>query len=140
MHTEQDLYANVNGQSFSTSFNRATDQLQGASPILVNANLNYSPTKWENYKPTVTLVFSYFADRIAALGSGQIGNIVEKSVPTLDFVWKNNIGENIEINFSASNLLDPSIERVREGTPLGDIVLSGYKRGSNISLGFNYKF
>ncbi|SEE10373.1 TonB-dependent receptor [Polaribacter dokdonensis] len=140
MHTEQDLYANVNGQSFSTSFNRATDQLQGASPILVNANLNYSPTKWENYKPTATLVFSYFADRIDALGSGQIGNIVEKSVPTLDFVWKNNIGENIEINFSASNILDPSIERVREGTPLGDIVLSGYKRGSNISLGFNYKF
>jgi len=140
MHTEQDLYANVSGSAFTTSFNRATDQLQGASPILVNANINYSPTKWENYKPTATLVFSYFADRIDALGSGQIGNIVEKSVPTLDFVWKNNIGENIEINFSASNILDPRIERVREGTPLGDIVLSGYNRGSNISLGFNYKF
>ncbi len=140
MHTEQDLYANVNGQSFSTSFNRSTEQLQGASPFLINANLNYSPTKWENFKPTATLVFSYFADRIDALGSGQIGNIVEKSVPTLDFVWKNKIGENIEINFSASNILDPRIERVREGTPLGDIVLSGYNRGSNISLGFNYKF
>ncbi|MFY9241561.1 MAG: TonB-dependent receptor [Polaribacter sp.] len=140
MHTEQDLYANVVGRSFSTSFNRTTDQLQGASPYLINANINYSPTNWENYKPTATLVFSYFADRIDALGSGQIGNIVEKSVPTLDFIWRNKIGDNLEINLNAKNILDPSIERVREGTPLGDIVLSGYKRGSNISLGFNYKF
>ena len=140
MHTEQDLYASIVGSSFSTSFNRATEQLQGASPYLINANINYSPTKWENYKPMVSMVFSYFADRIDALGSGQVGNIVEKSVPTLDFIWQNKIGENMEINLNARNILDPTIERVRENTPLGDIVLSSYQRGANVSLGFKYKF
>ena len=140
MHTEQDLYASIVGSSFSTSFNRATEQLQGASPYLINANINYSPTKWENYKPMVSMVFSYFADRIDALGSGQVGNIVEKSVPTLDFIWQNKIGENMEINLNAINILDPTIERVRENTPLGDIVLSSYQRGANVSLGFKYKF
>ena len=88
----------------------------------------------------VSMVFSYFADRIDALGSGQVGNIVEKSVPTLDFIWQNKIGENIEINLNARNILDPTIERVRENTPLGDIVLSSYQRGANVSLGFKYKF
>jgi TonB-dependent receptor len=138
MHTKQDLN-DVNGL-FSTSFNRTSDQLQGASPLLINANINYSPTKWENYKPMASLVFSYFSDRIDALGAGQLGNIIEKSVPTLDFVWKNKIGENIEINLNASNILDPKITRLRENTPIGDVILSEYRRGSNISLGFNYKF
>jgi len=140
MHTEQDLYSNIDGQLFDTSFNRPTDQLQGASPFLMNANINYSPTKWENYKPVASLVFSYFSDRIDALGSGQIGNIIEKGVPTLDFIWKNKFGENTELNLKAQNLLDPKITRVREGTPIGDVTLSEFQIGMNISLSFKYNF
>lgn len=139
MHTEQDLKP-VNGV-FSTSFgDRTTEKLQGASPLLVNANLDYSPTHFENYKPTLSLVFSYFSDRIDALGSGTLGNIVEKSVSSLDFVWKNRFGENIEVNFSAKNLLDPNITRLRENTSFGDVILSQYKRGRGLSLGLKYKF
>ncbi|TXD52215.1 MULTISPECIES: TonB-dependent receptor [unclassified Polaribacter] len=138
MHTKQDL-KDVNGL-FSANFNRASDQLQGASPILLNANLTYSPTKFENYKPIASIVFSYFSDRIDALGAGQLGNIIEKSVSTLDFVFKNQIGENIEINLNARNLLDPNITRLRENTSLGDVILSEYQIGRTISIGFNYKF
>ena len=46
----------------------------------------------------------------------------------------------MELNLNARNILDPTIERVRENTPLGDIILSSYQRGANISLGFKYKF
>lgn len=138
MKTNQDL-KDINGL-FSANFNRNSDKIQGASPILINANINYSPTKFKNYKPIASLVFSYFSDRIDALGAGQLGNIIEKGVPTLDVVWKNKIGENLEINLNAKNLLDPKITRLRENTSLGDVVLSEYKRGSTISLGFNYKF
>jgi TonB-dependent receptor len=138
MDTEQDLKPN-NGL-FSVSFDRTKDKLQGASDLLINANVNYSPTQFENYKPIASLVFSYFSDRIDALGSGQLGNIVEKSVSTLDFIWKNKIGEKWELNLSAKNLLDPSIRRVREGTSFGDITLSEYKRGITAGLGVKYKF
>jgi TonB-dependent receptor len=138
MHTEQDLKDAAG--LFSATFNRDTDELQGASPILVNANITYSPTNFENYKPMASLVFSYFSDRIDALGAGQLGNIVEKGVPTLDFVWKNKIGEDLEINLNARNLLDPKITRLRENTSIGDVILSEYKIGSTISLGLNYKF
>jgi hypothetical protein len=95
---------------------------------------------FKNYKPIASVVFSYFSDRIDALGSGQLGNIVEKSIATLDFIWRNKIGDNWEVNFSAKNILDPSIERVREGTPLGDIILSQYKIGIDTSIGLKYKF
>ncbi|MDO6744272.1 TonB-dependent receptor [Tenacibaculum soleae] len=141
MYTHQDLKENVSGISgYSTTFNRDSDELQGASPFLINANINYTPTHFKNYKPITSLVFSYFADRIDALGAGQLGNIIEKGIPTVDFVWKNKFGEKWEIDLKAKNLLDPSIKRVRENTSIGDVILSEYKRGTNISLGLKYKF
>lgn len=135
-YTKQDLKGS-NG-IFSTTFDRDSDQLQGASPLLVNADLSYRPT-FGSYKPVANLVFSYFSDRIDALGSGQLGNIIEKGVPTLDFVLKNNINEKIELNASFKNLLNPNIERVRE-VEGGDITLSNFKRGLNIGFQFKYKF
>ena len=145
MHTEQDLYENITG-TYNLSFDRAKDELQGASPILFNADLNYSPV-FKNYKPTANLIFSYFSDRIDALGSGQLGNVIEKSVSTLDFIWKNEINTHFEINLSAKNLLNPTIKYVRE-TTLGDVVVtsangkgvSNYKRGMDIGLQLKYKF
>tara|TARA_R110000787_G_scaffold43892_2_gene107516 strand:+ start:102131 stop:104974 length:2844 start_codon:yes stop_codon:yes gene_type:complete len=137
MHTKQDL-KDSNGL-FSTTFDRDQEELQGASPLIINADLSYSPD-FGIYQPIGNLVFSYFSDRIDAIGSGQLGNIIEKSIPTLDFIWKNNIGEHLEINASAKNLLDPTISRIRENTSQGDVILSQYKRGINLALQLKYKF
>lgn len=135
-YTKQDLRSTQG--IFSTTFDRDSDQLQGASPFLLNADISYSPT-FGAYKPVANLVFSYFSDRIDALGSGQLGNIVEKGVPTVDFIWKNTLNEHLEINASVKNLLNPTIKRVRE-VDGGDIALSSYKRGLNIGLQLKYKF
>lgn len=149
--TIQDLKT-VSG-TFNTNFNRNSDELQGASPLLINADISYSPT-FNNYKPVVNLVFSYFSDRIDALGSGQLGNIIEKGVPTLDFVWKNTLTKNFEINATIKNILNPTIERVRENVSfdavlandlgidanLSEFALSSYKRGINASIQLKYKY
>jgi hypothetical protein len=139
MHTEQDLYSSIEG-SYGTSFNRATDELEGASPIIVNADLSFKPSISENFSPTANLVFNYSSDRIFSLGSGSVGNIIEKAVPKLDFILRNKIGKNTEINLSAKNLLDPSIETIRENTGDGDVILSSYKRGITLGLQFKYAF
>lgn len=146
MNTKQDLYNNIDG-TFDLAFNKTEDELQGASPLILNADISYSPT-FENYKPVANLVFSYFSDRIDALGSGDLGNIIEKSVPTLDFIWKNKIKDNFEINFSAKNLLNPTIQYVRDDQNLGEILVvsangkgvTDYKRGMNLGLQLKYKF
>lgn len=136
-YTKQDLKSTSG--LFSATFNRSSDQLQGSSPFLINTNVSYSPTNFENYKPSASLVFSYFSDRIYVLGSSS-GNIVEGGVASLDFILKNKIGEKFEVNFSAKNLLDPSIERTREVIDGEDVTLSEYQRGINIALGLKYKF
>ena len=139
MHTEQDLYSSIQG-TFSTAFNRKNDELQGASPLLVNADLSFKPNFGEKIKPTMNIVANYFSDRIFALGSGQLGNKIEKGFTTLDFVWKNKIGEHTELNLSAKNLLDPKIDIVREISNNEEIILESYKRGINFGLQFKYNF
>ncbi len=139
MDTKQDL-KNSEG-SYTLQFNyKKEDQLQGASPVLLNADVSYSPT-FGSYKPLANLVFSYFSDRIYSIGSGNIQNKIEKGVATLDFVLKNKITEKLELNLSARNLLDPSIKIIRENTENdGDVILSEYKKGLNLGLQLKYNF
>lgn len=139
MHTEQDLYSTISG-SFSTGFNRSTEELQGASPFIFNADISYKPKLSEKISSTFNLIGNYYSDRIFALGSGQLGNKVEKGVPTLDFVWKNKIGEKSELNFSAKNLLNPKVKIIRELNDQEDIILSSFQRGMNIGIQYKYKF
>ena len=139
-YTDQDLKDIPAGDrfTFGTSFDRDSDELEGASPFIINTDINYSP-EFKNYRPKATLVFSYFADRIYSLGAGSLGNIVEKAVPTMNFVWKNEIGEHFEANLNVRNLLDPNITLIRENTGLGDITIREYKLGVNVGLTLKYK-
>jgi hypothetical protein len=140
-HTQQDLKDIPAGDknTFGTTFDRDSDRLEGASPFIMNADLNYSPV-FGNYQPKATLVFSYFSDRIFSLGAGSLGNIVERSVPSLGFVLRNEIGENFEVNFSAQNLLNPDVSFVRENTGIGDVIIREYNLGVNLGITLAYKF
>ncbi|WP_455170583.1 TonB-dependent receptor [Aegicerativicinus sediminis] len=137
LNTKQDLKTTTG--TFTTSFDRSSDKLEGASDWVLNADFTYTPLMGE-FKPRFTLVGSYFSDRIYSLGSGSLGNIVEKSVPSLDFVWNNPITDNFEINVSASNLLNPDISLVREGTEFGDITIYKYKVGVTAGVSLKYSF
>ena len=146
MYTNQDLYNSIIG-TYSVSFNTDEEELQGASPFLINADVSYSPTIG-NFKPSANLVFSYFADRIDALGSGQLGNVIEKGIPTLDFILKGKLTENLELSVGIQNLLNPTVQYLREGTSIGDVLVTSpngkdvtdYKLGINSGFSLKYKF
>lgn len=146
MHTRQDLYNTITG-TYAVSFNTDEEELQGASPFLINADVSYSP-KIGNFEPSANLVFSYFSDRIDALGSGQLGNVIEKGIPTLDFILKGQLAENLELSVGIKNILNPTIQYVREGTSTGDVLVTSpngkdvtdYKRGVNTGFSLKYKF
>lgn len=140
--TEQDLKT-VNAQSpggFNTSFSdKTSDELQGASPWIINADLTYKP-KLGDYKPQITLVYSQSSDRIDALGGGKLGNIVEKSVPFLDLVLKSSFTENLSMSLAVKNILNQNLDFIREDTPQGDVLISRYKQGLDIGINFKYNF
>ncbi len=138
LYTEQEL---KNTSGIFTATLSGKERIQGASPLLLNADVSYTPTQFKNYKPVANLVFSYFADRIDALGAGQVENIIEKSVASLDFILRNELGTDWELNFSARNILNPDINFVMEDTSEdGDVIISSFKDGVNLNLALKYKF
>lgn len=116
------------------------DKLEGASPLLINADFSYKAL-FNNFDLTPTVVFNYFSDRIYSIGVGGFENIVEKGVPSLDFVLNGTIKKKIGINLKAENILNPNREYTRAfsngATP---IIVEQYRRGVDLSLGLSYKF
>ena len=120
-------------------FTTDNSELQGASPILINTDLSYRK-ETDKYSVTSSLVFNYFSDRVYSVGTRGFGNVVEKGIPTFDFVTQTTFGKNFGVNLKFKNLLNPDFQLIREFEGSDNVTLSTYKLGVNISLGLTYKF
>lgn len=115
-------------------------QLEGAAPWIVNSDLNYQLQKGK-YNLTSTLVFNYFSDRIYTIGTEGFQDIMEKGIPTLDFVLSAKMGNRFSLSMKAANLLNASHQLTRKGNADNrEVVLSKYKKGVDLSLGISYEF
>lgn len=132
------IFKDTNG-FLNANFTEDESKFQGASDLLVNADISFNKD-WENDKSLLmTLAYNYFSDRIYAIGTDSRGNIVEKGMGSLDFILRSKITRNIGVNITARNLLNPNFERVQENADQ-DISVQNYKKGANFSLGINYQF
>ncbi|WP_299015625.1 TonB-dependent receptor [uncultured Polaribacter sp.] len=121
-------------------FQQATSQLEGATPFLMNADITFNQ-KFENSELTSSVVFNYFSDRVYSIGTRGFENIIEKGIPTLDLVTSLRLSKKYSIKLKGTNLLNPSFQLSRDSSTSGNnVVLSNYKRGVNLSLGFSYDF
>ena len=125
---------------FEVDFTNKKGKFTGASDVLFNADLSFF-NEWNDKKSnlTSTLAYSYFSDRIYAIGTLQRGDIVDKGFGTLDFIAKSKLNEKLGLNFVVKNLLNPTINQVQEN-PNGDVNLLSYKKGLTLSLSINYQF
>ncbi|MGV3461328.1 MAG: TonB-dependent receptor domain-containing protein [Flavobacterium sp.] len=123
-----------------TKYNQ-TDGLQGASPLLINADLTYRKDL-QGFDITSSLVLNYFSDRIFSIGTRGYENIVETGIPTLDFITHTKLGEHFGISLKARNLLNPEFTLTREsnGSTNPETTLLSYRLGLDFSLGLSYKF
>ncbi|WP_432672912.1 TonB-dependent receptor domain-containing protein [Flavobacterium sp. SM2513] len=112
----------------------------GASDLLLNGDLSFLK-EWKESEASLmtTVAYSYFSDRIYALGTETKGNLVDKAVGTLDLIVRSKINKSLGLNFAAKNLLDPKIERTQENTSK-DVTVLSYKKGLFLSLGLTYQF
>ncbi|MDL2315322.1 TonB-dependent receptor [Bacteroidales bacterium OttesenSCG-928-C19] len=113
--------------------------LEGASPFLVNADISYNFTKKEQ-NLALSLVFNYFSARIHTIGAGGFNDIIEESVPTLNFVTSYKFNKHFTIKIKASNLLNLPYRLTRESSSGEKITLNEFKKGQNFSLGLSYEF
>ena len=113
-------------------------QLEGAAPWIANADLTYLYRKGTS-SLTAALVFNYFSDRIYTIGTEGYQDIIENGIPTLDFVGTAKLGKHFSVNLKARNLLNSTHQLTRESSGNdGEVVLSKYRKGVDLSIGVAY--
>ncbi|WP_345107074.1 TonB-dependent receptor [Mucilaginibacter panaciglaebae] len=127
----------------SATFTHQKGKMQGASPLLINSDLSYS---MDNDKASFlsTLVFNYAYDKVFSVGTTGRENVLEKAVPTLDFI--NSFGlkkSRLTISLGGRNILDPKFELTQKSTSnvtgkTTDVLISSYKRGITLFLGLGW--
>src|SRR5690606_34366477 len=113
---------NINITDTSSSFT-------GASDLLLTADASYFK-EWKNHRSmTATLSYTYYSDRLYALGVESKGNLVDKGMGTLDFILKTKLNRQLSLDFTAKNILNPEFRRVQQNSA-GDVLAVSYKRGA----------
>ncbi|MDO5522796.1 MAG: TonB-dependent receptor [Bacteroidia bacterium] len=132
------IYSNLVVKLLNTE--ERNTQLEGAAPFIGNFDISHTFTNGQKSYVN-SLVLNYFSNRIHTIGSRGFKDIIEKGIPTLDFVSSAKLNQNITLKLKATNLLNPNYTLTREASDSNDkIVLNQYKKGINVSLGISYDF
>lgn len=124
----------------SEDFTNSSSQLEGAAPLIVNADLSHHIAK-NSFSINNSIVLNYFSDRVYTVGMAGFQDIIEDGIPTLDFISGIKSGS-FGIGIKAKNLLNPNFRLTREPNAEGvkPIVLSDYKKDRVFSLSLSYNF
>jgi hypothetical protein len=142
LYSNQELNADkVNRETvFQVDFTQTKGKFTGASDLLLNADLTFF-NEWndKNNNLTTTIAYTYFSDRVNAIGTSNRGDLVDKAFGSLDFIVRSKLTEKLGLGLVSKNLLNPTINRVQENAT-ADVNVLSYKKGATISLSLNYEF
>ena len=114
--------------------------LQGASPILLNADVTYSPRFGEKKQLNLTLLYNLQGRRIHAVGVSQLGDIKEQTRHTMNFRAGYNFNSRFSINLQIDDLLNRAIVFKQDVPITGETIeVERYKEGTSFQIGFSYK-
>ena len=115
--------------------------LQGASPILLNADVAYSPRFGEERQLNLALLYNLQGKRIHAVGVSQLGDVHQLPVHTMNFNASYNFNNHFSIGLQVKDLLNRAMVFKQEVPLTGEeIEVESYKEGTSFEVGFSYKF
>ena len=114
--------------------------LQGASPILANADLTYSPRFGEERQLNLALLYNLQGSRIHAVGVSKLGDIKQQTLHTLNFSAGYDINSHFSLKLQVNDPLNRAVIFKQEVPSTGEEVeVERYKKGANLEIGFSYK-
>ncbi len=132
------IYSNMKVNVRGTA--EKNSSLEGAAPFIVNFDISYNYSH-KNTAIVNSLVLNYYSDRVYSIGLVGFEDVIEKSIPTLNFVSEYKMNKHFSLKFKAKNILDPTFELTRNASDgSGNKVLNSYKKGVDVSLGMSYNF
>lgn len=119
----------------NVGFQKSDRALQGQADYIFNLGLYY-----DNYESgfSSSLVYNKVGQRIAKVGTSDLGDIIEKPVDLIDINFSQKVFEKFSIKLSVKDLLNQDRKFIQQ-TASGDQVAELRRVGRNISLGFGYQ-
>lgn len=115
--------------------------LQGASPILLNADLTYSPRFGEERQLNLSLLYNLQGKRIHAVGVSQLGDIDQMAVHTLNFNASYNFSRHFSAKLQVTDLLNRAVVFKQEVPKTGEYIeVERFKEGTGFEVGVSYNF
>ena len=112
--------------------------LQGASPILANADLTYSPRFGEERQLNLALLYNLQGSRIHAVGVSKLGDIKQQTLHTLNFSAGYDINSHFSLKLQVNDLLNRAVIFKQEVPSTGEEVeVERYKKGANLEIGLS---
>jgi hypothetical protein len=116
-------------------------ELQGASPYLLNLDVNYSPKFSKEREASLSLVYNLRGPRISSVGINGVNNVIEESFHSLDFIAGYSLNSKMKLKFQAKNLINQKQEFTQKITDTGkDETVEYYKKGLGLGIGFSMNF
>lgn len=114
--------------------------LQGASPILLNADITYSPTLKNGHKLNLALLYNLQGSRIHAVGIAGLGDVKQRPQHTLNFNFAYTFAHNLTLKLQVNDMLNSSTVFVQEVPHTGQTLeVERYQKGTNLEIGISYR-
>lgn len=134
------IYTNISLPKNST-YTDYSRQLQGASPYLINLDVNYAPKFTKERSASFSLVYNVQGPRINSVGIGGVNNVIEEAFHSLDFIGSYNLNEKMKVKFQAKNIINKQQEFSQKVADTGKKeIVESYKKGLSLGVGFSMDF
>ena len=115
-----------------------TRQLQGASPYLLNLDLNYTSNLGGEKRLSLSTVYNLQGARISSVGINGVSNVIEEAIHSLDFIASYAFKSGIKLKLQAKNLLNSKHKYTQKIKETGKKeTVEYFRKGVDIGLGFS---
>ncbi len=134
------MYTNVKLPE-SGAYTNKERSLQGASPILANADLTYSPRFGAERQLDLALLYNLQGSRIHSVGIAGLGDVKQQALHTLNFNAGYSFNKRFSVKLQIDDLLNRAVVFNQEVPNTGqNIEVERYKRGTGVEIGVKYNF
>ena len=115
--------------------------LQGASPFLINLDVNYAPKFSKDKEGSFSLVYNVQGPRISSVGIGGVNNVMEETFHSLDFICSYSLNSKMKLKLQLKNLMNQKQEFSQKVADTGKKeIVEYYKNGISLGVGFSMDF
>ena len=133
------MYTNVKLPE-SGAYTTKERSLQGASPILANVDLTYSPKLGGDSQIDIALLYNLQGSRIHAVGVSGLGDVKQQAIHTVNLNITYTLSSHFSVKAQANDLLNRAVVFKQDVPTTGEkIEVERYKKGTNFEIGITYK-